>query len=70
MDYRRDLYRGQVKKGFLTPSWRFLMHTLIMCLGPRKGGYDYMTRPAQAMMVALILNKPYNFSGFIFQGLG
>lgn len=52
MGYQGDITVNNLMKPELSPSWRYLMHILIMRLGPHKEGYDYMTRPAQSMMVA------------------
>lgn len=45
------------------------MHLLIVCLYARKGGFDGIGQSLQSVMVALTLNKPYNFSSYIFQAM-
>ena len=42
------------------------MHVLIICLSSRKAGFDGIGQTVQSMMVALTLNKPYNFSKYVF----
>jgi hypothetical protein len=69
MGYSGRLSPVQYKKSEMPTQYRFLMHTLIQCLSPWKGGYDVMDRRGQSMMVALVFNRPYNFSRYIFGGM-
>lgn len=59
----------QYRKALLTRVWRFLMHVFIVCLGNRKAGTDGMSMRLASGMLALVYNKPYNYSGFIFKGM-
>ena len=45
------------------------MHVLIVCLSARKAGLDDIGQTMQYAMVALVLNKPYNFSRYIFSSM-
>ena len=36
------------------------------CLGSKKGGYDVIQEELMCGAVALVLNRPFNFSGLIF----
>ncbi|KAD3640513.1 hypothetical protein E3N88_29736 [Mikania micrantha] len=56
-----------VKKGKLPLQYKFLAHVLLHCLSMRKGTFDELRDLMRSALVALILNKPFNFSGMIFR---
>ncbi|KAD4586699.1 hypothetical protein E3N88_24300 [Mikania micrantha] len=56
-----------VKKGKLPLQYKLLAHVLLHCLSMRKGTFDELRDLMRSAMVALILNKPLNFSGMIFR---
>ncbi|KAD4180452.1 hypothetical protein E3N88_29043 [Mikania micrantha] len=56
-----------VKKGKLPLQYKFLAYVLLHCLSMRKGTFDELRDFMRSAMVALILNKPFNFSGMIFR---
>ncbi|KAI3744160.1 hypothetical protein L1987_57236 [Smallanthus sonchifolius] len=58
------LFRGQFPY-----HWRYLSHVLLLCLSSRKAGTDTLNASYASMMVALITNKPYNFSKIIYMGM-
>ena len=62
MGYIGAFNDSQLQKINLSPVWRFLMHVLIVYLSARKAGLDGIGQTMQSAMVALVLNKPYNFS--------
>jgi hypothetical protein len=56
-----------IKKGKLPLQYKYLAHVLLHCLGMRRGTFDELRDVMRSAMVALILNKPFNFSGMIFK---
>ncbi|KAD2392755.1 hypothetical protein E3N88_39732 [Mikania micrantha] len=58
-----------IKKGKLPLQFKFLSHVLLHCLSMRKGTFDELRDLMRSAMVALILNKPFNFSAMIFKYL-
>lgn len=68
MGYAAD-HLSDFRKPFLSRVWRYLAHIVIVCLSPRKGGYDAASHTTVSLMLALVYNKPYNFSGYIFGNL-
>ena len=42
--------------------YKYLAHVMLHCLGPVRGGFDKMRESLQCAMVALVLNRPFNFS--------
>ncbi|KAI3815605.1 hypothetical protein L1987_15279 [Smallanthus sonchifolius] len=70
--FQRMGYRGcpndtQSRKGGLVGEWRYFMHVIIQCLSPRKAGTDGLKTALQAAMVALTLNKRFNFARYIYR---
>ncbi|KAI3742506.1 hypothetical protein L1987_60190 [Smallanthus sonchifolius] len=71
--FQRMGYRGrpndtQARKGGLVGEWRYFMH-IIQCLSPRKAGTYGLKNALQAAMVALTLNKRFNFALYIYREL-
>ncbi|KAL8240311.1 hypothetical protein R6Q59_013666 [Mikania micrantha] len=56
-----------IKKGKHTLQYKLLAHVLLHCLSMRKGTFDELRDLMRSAMVALILNKPFNFSAMIFK---
>ncbi|KAI3815774.1 hypothetical protein L1987_15455 [Smallanthus sonchifolius] len=72
--FQRMGYRGrpndtQARKGGLVGEWTYFMHVIIQCLSPRKAGTDCLKSALQAAMVALTLNKRFNFALHIYREL-
>ncbi|KAL8224144.1 hypothetical protein R6Q57_019619 [Mikania cordata] len=64
--YEGDLRDGILNKAFMSPQFKYLARVLIHCLGSRRGGFDDMRETIQCAFVALVLNRPFNFSEMIF----
>ena len=45
------------------------MHVLIQCMSARKAGFDAMNARLQSLMIALVYNKPYSISRYLFHEL-
>ncbi|KAD3336811.1 hypothetical protein E3N88_32330 [Mikania micrantha] len=56
-----------IKKGKLLLQYKFLAHVLLHCISMRKGTFDELRDLMRSAMVALILNKPFNFFAMIFR---
>ncbi|KAD5318124.1 hypothetical protein E3N88_18070 [Mikania micrantha] len=56
-----------VKKGKLPLQYKMLALVLLHCLSMRKGTFDELRDMMRSAMVALILNKPFNFYAMIFR---
>lgn len=69
MGYRRVLNQKKFNKINLPPIYRFLVHTYVSCLSNRKGGHDAGNLQVLSGCVALLLNKPYNFTRYIFNSM-
>src|ERR1043165_7456342 len=67
MKYNGPITDGSLHKGKLCPKFKYLAHVMLHVFGSMSGGYDVMRKSIRALMVALILNKPFNVSGMILE---
>ena len=67
MGYTGDAGSSQLEKKHLFGQWRYLFHVVTMCLGARKSDVGSLSKTWQSAIVALVLNRPFNFSQAIFQ---
>ncbi|MFS7926555.1 hypothetical protein Hanom_Chr04g00298391 [Helianthus anomalus] len=49
--------------------YKFLLHVLIQCISNIRAGYDMAVNDLVGLMVALVLNKPFSNSNFIFANM-
>ncbi|KAJ0569916.1 hypothetical protein HanRHA438_Chr05g0219601 [Helianthus annuus] len=61
-----DNFGGQINKTKLPMLYKFLLHVLIQCLSNRRSGYDMASNDLIGLIVALVLNKPFNISKYLF----
>ena len=66
MKYDGDISSGVLLKSNLSVPYKYLAHVMLHCLGPVRGGFDKMRETLQCAMVALVLNRPFNFSEMTF----
>ncbi|KAJ0714578.1 hypothetical protein HanPI659440_Chr13g0491041 [Helianthus annuus] len=64
-----DILGGQINKAWLPMRYKFLLHVLIQCLSNRRAGYDMAGNDLVGLMVALVLNKPFSISKFIYANM-
>ncbi|MFS7951480.1 hypothetical protein Hanom_Chr07g00595621 [Helianthus anomalus] len=64
-----DILGNQLNKSSLTLRYKFLLHVMIQCLSNRRSGYDVADNDLVGLMVALVLNKPFNISKYIFANM-
>src|ERR1044071_1998537 len=69
MMYNGPITDGSLNKGKLCPQFKYLAHVMIHVFGSAAGGYDLIRKSISSMMVALILNKPFNVSGMLMERL-
>ncbi|MFS7959564.1 hypothetical protein Hanom_Chr08g00692571 [Helianthus anomalus] len=69
MKCTRDIFSTQINKGDLPLRYKFLLHILIQCLSNRRAGYDMAGNDLIGFMVALVLNKPFSISKYIFSNM-
>ncbi|KAJ0616566.1 hypothetical protein HanIR_Chr02g0091981 [Helianthus annuus] len=61
-----DIFSTKINKGDLPLRYKFLLHVLIQCLSNRRADYDMAGNDLLGLMVALVLNKPFSISRYIF----
>ncbi|MFS8008242.1 hypothetical protein Hanom_Chr14g01270391 [Helianthus anomalus] len=64
-----DILGNQLSKSWLPFRYKFLLHVLIQWLSNRRSGYDMVNNDLVGLMVALVLNKPFNISRYIFANM-
>ncbi|KAJ0726320.1 hypothetical protein HanPI659440_Chr12g0468961 [Helianthus annuus] len=67
--YSDNVLANQINKGFMPLRYKFLLHILIHCLSNKRSGYDLSPTELTGLFTALILNKPFNISRYIFDNL-
>ncbi|KAI3813612.1 hypothetical protein L1987_18340 [Smallanthus sonchifolius] len=67
MGYRGRANDTRARKGGLVEQWRYFMHVIIQCLSPRKSGTDGLNTSLQSAMVALTLNRGFNFAHYFYK---
>ncbi|XP_021975239.1 uncharacterized protein LOC110870360 [Helianthus annuus] len=66
MGYAGDLNSASYLKSKFTKPYKFLIHSVLIAMSHQKGGFDIMRDYLMNMVVALVLNKKYNFSHIVF----
>ncbi|MFS8024482.1 hypothetical protein Hanom_Chr16g01463801 [Helianthus anomalus] len=69
---RRMSYEGgypTVLKKLFPPFWRLLVHFFLQCMAENKGGWDQLNKTQTSVVVALVNERDYNFSAFIFDNM-
>ncbi|KAJ0750130.1 hypothetical protein HanLR1_Chr05g0178361 [Helianthus annuus] len=61
-------YPSLMKK-FMHPYWRLLMPMFMLCMTENRGGTDQLSITQSAAFVCLIMNQPYNYSKYVFEGM-
>ncbi|MFS7990468.1 hypothetical protein Hanom_Chr11g01059201 [Helianthus anomalus] len=64
-----DIFDGQINKVGLPLRYKFLLHVLIQCISKSHAGYDMAGNDLIGLMVALVLNKLFSISKFIFANM-
>ncbi|GJY51291.1 hypothetical protein Tco_0442138 [Tanacetum coccineum] len=54
------------QKGKFSPQWRFLIHTILHCLSPKKTSWEQFSSNIATVIICLATNRTFNFSKLIF----
>nr|GEX85499.1 putative ribonuclease H-like domain-containing protein [Tanacetum cinerariifolium] len=57
------------QKGHFSPQWRFLIHTILHCLSPKKATWEQFSSNIATAIICLATNRTFNFSKMIFEGM-
>ncbi|KAJ0766678.1 hypothetical protein HanPSC8_Chr03g0087111 [Helianthus annuus] len=69
MNCTDDIFSSQINKGCVPMRYKFLLHVLIQCLSNRRAGYDMAGNDQVGLMVALVLNKTFSISKYIYANM-
>ncbi|GKE63009.1 hypothetical protein Tco_1513376, partial [Tanacetum coccineum] len=50
------------QKGAFSPQWRFLIHTILHCLSPKKTAWEQFSSNIATDVICLATNRTFNFS--------
>ncbi|GJS02788.1 putative ribonuclease H-like domain-containing protein [Tanacetum coccineum] len=55
--------------GHFSLQWKFLIHTILHCLSPKKTAWDQFSSNIATAIICLATNRTFNFSKLIFDGM-
>ncbi|GJR86525.1 hypothetical protein Tco_0210536 [Tanacetum coccineum] len=67
MGYPTDSDKLTFQKGDFSPQWRFLIHTILHCLSPKKTSWEQFSSNIATAIICLATNRKSNFSKLIFE---
>ncbi|GJY03660.1 hypothetical protein Tco_0369600 [Tanacetum coccineum] len=69
MRYVTDSEKLTFQKGYFSPQWRFLIHTILHCLSPKKTAWEQFSSNIATAIIFLATNETFNFSKMIFDAM-
>ncbi|GJX56729.1 hypothetical protein Tco_0286626 [Tanacetum coccineum] len=57
-------------KGFFSPQWKYLIHTILHCLSSKSTSWDQFSTNLASAIICLAKGQKFNFSKLIFDGGG
>ncbi|GJU54761.1 putative ribonuclease H-like domain-containing protein [Tanacetum coccineum] len=57
------------QKGHFFPQWKFLIHTILHCLSPKKTAWEQFSSNIATAIICLATNRTFNFSNLIFDAM-
>ncbi|GKB81611.1 ribonuclease H-like domain-containing protein [Tanacetum coccineum] len=69
MGYYTDSDKLTFQKGNFSPQWRFLIHTILHCLSPKKTAWEQFSSNIATAIICLATNRTYNFLKMIFDAM-
>ncbi|GJW65295.1 hypothetical protein Tco_0117179 [Tanacetum coccineum] len=69
MWYVTDSDKLTFQKGHFSPQWKFLIHTILHCLSPKKTAWEQFSSNIATAIICLATNRTYNFSKLIFDAM-
>ncbi|GJW17143.1 hypothetical protein Tco_0024579 [Tanacetum coccineum] len=67
MGYHTDSDKLTFQKGAFSPQWRFLIHSILHCLSPKKTAWEQFSSNIATAVNCLATNRKFNFSRLIFK---
>ncbi|GKA81710.1 hypothetical protein Tco_0788402 [Tanacetum coccineum] len=69
MGYIIDSDKLTFKKSKFSPQWRFLIHTILHCLSPKKTSWEQFSSNIASAIICLATSRTFRFSQLIFDGM-
>ncbi|GJY94488.1 hypothetical protein Tco_0510849 [Tanacetum coccineum] len=69
MGYRKILQRLTFYKAFFSPQWKFLIHTIFLCLSAKTTAWNEFSSTIASAIICLAINQKFNFSKYIFESM-
>ncbi|GKA97345.1 hypothetical protein Tco_0825239, partial [Tanacetum coccineum] len=69
MGYESNSQKLTFYKGFFSPQWKFLIHTILQCLSPKSTAWNEFSSNIAIAIICLANNRQFNFSKMIFNGM-
>ncbi|GKA07517.1 hypothetical protein Tco_0686741, partial [Tanacetum coccineum] len=69
MGYERLLQKLTFYKAFLSPQWKFLIHTILQCLSAKTTAWNAFSSIMASAIICLATNQKFNFSKYIFENM-
>ncbi|GJY23463.1 hypothetical protein Tco_0397121 [Tanacetum coccineum] len=57
------------QNGHFSSQWKFIIHTILHCLSPKKTAWEQFSSNIAAAIICLAINKTFNFSKLIFDAM-
>ncbi|GJW55619.1 hypothetical protein Tco_0099704 [Tanacetum coccineum] len=65
-----DISSLKILMGHFFPQWKFLIHTILHCLSPKKTAWEQFSINIATAIICLATNRTFNFSNLIFEAMG
>ncbi|GKC74786.1 hypothetical protein Tco_1120669 [Tanacetum coccineum] len=69
MGYVTDSEKLTFQKGYFSPQWRFLIHTILHSLSLKKTAWEQFSSNIATAIICLATNRTFNFSKMIFDAM-
>ncbi|GKA84006.1 putative ribonuclease H-like domain-containing protein [Tanacetum coccineum] len=56
-------------KSYFSHQWKFLVHTILQCLSPKKTAWNEFSSNIASAIICLTTNQKFNFSKMVFDGM-
>ncbi|GJT20357.1 hypothetical protein Tco_0890294 [Tanacetum coccineum] len=69
MGYEKLSQKLTFYKAFISPQWKFLIHTILQCLSAKTTAWNKFSSPMASAIICLATNQKFNFSKYIFESM-
>ncbi|GKC68036.1 putative ribonuclease H-like domain-containing protein [Tanacetum coccineum] len=69
MGYEKLSQKLTLYKAFISPQWKFLIHTILQCLSAKTTAWNEFSSTIASAIICLATNQKFNFSKYIFESM-